>query len=166
MKHGIGIAGIAGRMGQMLVQEVAAAGAPLAGGIDRPGLADIGHHTLFADITALAEASEVVIDFTHASTARLHARAMARAGTPWVLGTTGLSPEDEAEVHEAGKRIPVVYAPNYSPGVNLVLALAEKMAAALPAARYDAEARLNQSIAGIYELQVRQGNLSAERHHR
>jgi hypothetical protein len=34
------------------------------------------------------------------------------------------------------------------------------------AARYDAEARLNQSIAGIYELQVRQGNLSAERHHR
>jgi hypothetical protein len=34
------------------------------------------------------------------------------------------------------------------------------------AARYDAEARLNQSIAGIYELQVRQDNLSAERHHR
>ena len=34
------------------------------------------------------------------------------------------------------------------------------------AARYDAEARLNQSIAGIYELQVRKGNLSAERHHR
>jgi hypothetical protein len=34
------------------------------------------------------------------------------------------------------------------------------------AARYDAEARLNQSIAGIYELQVRKGNISAERHHR
>jgi len=34
------------------------------------------------------------------------------------------------------------------------------------AARYDTEARLNQSIAGIYELQVREGNLSAERHHR
>ena len=139
MKHGIGIAGIAGRMGQMLVQEVAAAGAPLTGGVDRPGLSEIGPHTLFADITALAEASEVVIDFTHASTARTHARAIARASTAWVLGTTGLSPEDEAEVREAGKRIPVVYAPNYSPGVNLVLALAEKMAAALPAARYDAE---------------------------
>jgi Domain of unknown function (DUF4337) len=34
------------------------------------------------------------------------------------------------------------------------------------AARYDTEARLNQTVAGIYELQVRQGNLSAERHHR
>jgi hypothetical protein len=34
------------------------------------------------------------------------------------------------------------------------------------AARYDAEARLNQTVAGIYELQVRKGNLSAERHHK
>jgi hypothetical protein len=33
------------------------------------------------------------------------------------------------------------------------------------AARYDAEARLNQSVAGIYELQVRKGNISAEHHH-
>ena len=139
MKHGIGIAGIAGRMGQMLVQEVAAAGAPLSGGVDRPGVNDIGASDLFSDITALAEASEVVIDFTHASTARLHAKAMARAGTPWIVGTTGLSPADEAALHEAGKSIAIVYAPNFSPGVNLVLALAEKMAAALPAARYDAE---------------------------
>ena len=139
MKHGIGIAGIAGRMGQMLVQEVAAAGAPLAGGVDRPGVNDIGAAALFSDITGLAEASEVVIDFTHASTVRVHARAMARAGTPWVIGTTGLSAEDEAALREAGKTIPIVYAPNFSPGVNLVLALAEKMAAALPPARYDAE---------------------------
>jgi hypothetical protein len=34
------------------------------------------------------------------------------------------------------------------------------------AARYDAEARLNQAIASLYELQVRQGNYSAERHHK
>jgi len=34
------------------------------------------------------------------------------------------------------------------------------------AARYDAEARLNQAIANLYELQVRKGNLDAERHHR
>jgi len=34
------------------------------------------------------------------------------------------------------------------------------------ASRYDAEARLNQRIASLYELQVRKGNLSAERHHR
>jgi hypothetical protein len=34
------------------------------------------------------------------------------------------------------------------------------------AARYDAEARLNQSIANLYELQVRKANISAERHHK
>ena len=34
------------------------------------------------------------------------------------------------------------------------------------ASRYDAEARLNQAIASVYELQVRQNNLSAEKHHR
>ena len=34
------------------------------------------------------------------------------------------------------------------------------------ATRYETEARLNQSIAGIYELQVRKGNISAEKHHR
>lgn len=34
------------------------------------------------------------------------------------------------------------------------------------ALRYDAEARLNQNIAGLYELQVRKSNISAERHHR
>ena len=34
------------------------------------------------------------------------------------------------------------------------------------AARYDAEARLNQAVANVYELQVRKANLSAERHHR
>jgi len=34
------------------------------------------------------------------------------------------------------------------------------------AARYDAEARLNQAVGGIYELQVRKGNISAEHHHK
>jgi len=138
-RQGIGIAGIAGRMGQMLVQEVEAAGAPLAGGIDRPGVNDVGAVALFADMAGLAEAAGVVIDFTHASTVRPHARMLAKAGTPWVLGTTGLSVEDEAELQRAAETIAIVYAPNFSPGVNLVLALAEKMAAALPAARYDAE---------------------------
>jgi len=137
MKHGFGIAGIAGRMGRMLIEELAAAGAPLAGGIDRNG--GVNDATLFADIAGLAAEAEVVIDFTHASSAREHARMLARAGTAWVLGTTGLSIEEEAEVAEAAKRIPVVYAPNFSPGVNLVLALAERMAAALPPAMYDAE---------------------------
>jgi 4-hydroxy-tetrahydrodipicolinate reductase len=134
----IGIAGISGRMGQMLTQEVVAAGATLAGGIDRPG-ADAKGARLFADIGALAAACDLVIDFTHASTVAGHARALAAAGVAWVLGTTGLSPADEAAIAEAATKIPVIAAPNYSPGVNLMFAIAERLGAALPAVAYDAE---------------------------
>ena len=137
MEKGIGIAGIAGRMGRLLAEEVTAAGAKLVGGIDRPDVkADA---KLFADIAALAAASDVVLDFTHASTAAAHGKALAAAGTAWVLGTTGLSAADEAVVAETAKQVAVVYAPNFSAGVNLMLALAERMAAALPAEQYDAE---------------------------
>jgi 4-hydroxy-tetrahydrodipicolinate reductase len=132
----IGIAGITGRMGQLLVEEVRTAGAEPAGGIGRPGSTG---SAVVPSIGVLAAASDVVVDFTNAATAVDHAAALAAAGKAWVLGTSGLSQSDEAAVREAARRIPVVYAANFSAGVNLVLALAERMAAALPAEGYDAE---------------------------
>jgi 4-hydroxy-tetrahydrodipicolinate reductase len=138
MQKGIGIAGIAGRMGALLAEEVPAAGVRLVGGIDRPGVTVAGA-TLFRDITTLAEAADVVLDFSHASTVLPHARALTAAGTAWVLGTTGLDEAAEAAVMAAAARIPVVWTPNFSAGVTLMLALAERMAAVLPAAQYDAE---------------------------
>jgi 4-hydroxy-tetrahydrodipicolinate reductase len=141
----IGIAGITGRMGRLLAEEVAAAGATLAGGVRRPGADAMpggGHPPVVPhaqDIAALAAASDVVIDFTHAQAVLPHARVLAEAGRGWVLGTSGLTGEDEAAVAKAARKIPVVYAANFSPGVNLMLALAERMAAALPAGQYDAE---------------------------
>jgi len=138
MSARIGIAGISGRMGQMLVEEVATAGAMLAGGTRRtaPAASPV---PLFADVAALAAASDVVIDFTRSGTAEAHAEALVSAGTPWVLGTSGLSAAEEAAVAAAATTIPIVYAANFSAGVTLVLALAEQMGAALPAAEYDAE---------------------------
>jgi len=137
----IGIAGITGRMGRLLVEEVQAAGATISGGIDHPGstAALPAGAERFPDAGALAAASDVVLDFTNAAAAQTHAAAFANAGTAWVLGTSGLSAADEAAVESAAQRIPVVYAANFSAGVNLVLALAERMAAALPAEQYDAE---------------------------
>lgn len=137
----IGIAGITGRMGRLLVEEARAAGATVGLGLGRPGSASpLPEGTeRAADIAALAEGCDVVVDFTNAATAQAHAAALAEAGKPWVLGTSGLSAADEAAVAAAGQRIGVVYAANFSPGVNLVLALAERMAAALPAEQYDAE---------------------------
>ncbi len=135
----IGIAGIAGRMGRLLAEETAAAGATLSGGIDSPGATLPNNAGAFAGIAALAAASDVVVEFTHASAAAAHAKAMAEAGRAWVVGTTGLSVADEAALAAAAQHIPVMYAPNYSPGVVLLLSLAERMAAALPAEIYDAE---------------------------
>ena len=122
------IAGITGRMGQLLQEEVAKAGLSLAGGSSRG-----------EPLAGLVSGSDVVIDFTNAATVRQHAAAVESAGTAWVLGTSGLDDEDEAAVEAASRVVPIVYAANFSPGVTLVLALAERMAAALPADRYDAE---------------------------
>jgi 4-hydroxy-tetrahydrodipicolinate reductase len=136
----IGIAGVAGRMGQLLVEATQAHGATLAGGTLRPGgkAGPVGVPIL-PGIAALAEVSDVVIDFTHAGTVPGHAAALSAAGKAWILGTSGLSAADEAAVAAAADHIPVVYAANFSRGVNLVLALARQMAAWLPADSYDAE---------------------------
>jgi 4-hydroxy-tetrahydrodipicolinate reductase len=137
----IGVAGVTGRMGHLLVEEVVAAGAELSGGVGRPGStrAAPANLALLPDIAALAAASDVVIDFTNAATAQPHAEVLSAAGKAWVLGTSGLDEADEAAVAAAARSIPVVYASNFSAGVNLVLALAERMAAALPTDTYDAE---------------------------
>lgn len=124
----IGIAGIGGRMGKLLAEEIAAAGVTLAGGSARGD-----------DPTALFAASDVVIDFTHAHAAAAHAAAAVAAATPLILGSSGLSAAEEAAVREAAQHVAIVYAANFSPGVNLMLAIAERMAASLPGADYDAE---------------------------
>ncbi len=138
----IGICGIAGRMGRLLAEEALAGGATLSGGIDRPGANTEGlpgGASVLADAGALFAASDVVVDFTHASAAAGHAAAAAAAGRAYVLGTTGLDAAQEAAVAEAARHAPIVYAANYSTGVNLLLAIAERMGAVLPPEQYDAE---------------------------
>ena len=135
----MGVAGIAGRMGRLLVEEIRAAGHEMVGGICRPPDQPPGGETIFPDIAALAAAADLVIDFTAPEAAPAHAAALAAAGRPYLVGTTGLSAAQEAALRQAASRIPVMYAPNYAPGVTLALVLAERIAAALPAADYDAE---------------------------
>ena len=137
----IGIAGIAGRMGRLLAAEAQRVGATLSGGTLRQGSTAVppGGVPILGDFAALARASDVVVDFTNAATVQAHAAAIAATGTGWVLGTSGLSAPDEEAVIAASGRAAVVHAPNFAPGVVLVLAMAERLAAVLPAAEYDAE---------------------------
>jgi len=133
----IGIAGMTGRMGRLLIEESRAAGHEVVGGTVRNAPPPDGLPVF--SLPDLAASADVVIDFTHASTAALHAETMARSGTPWVLGTSGLSASDESAVDQAAETIPVVYAANFGPGITLLLALARQLGAALPAEQYDAE---------------------------
>lgn len=140
----IAIAGAAGRMGQMLVREVLATpGCELAGGSEAPGHARLGEDiaviaglklagvNLVPDAASLFEA-DAVIDFTSPAASLRHADLAARTGKGLVIGTTGMSEADRAHVARAAEHAPIVMAPNMSLGVNLMLALVARAAAALP----------------------------------
>ena len=132
----VGIAGVNGRMGRLLVPAVQAA-ATLVGGIDRDA-APAGV-VLFDGIASLAAQCDVVIDFTVAATAVTNAEALAHARTAWVLGTTGLDNAGQDAVAAAATVIGIVQAANFSPGLTHLLALAERLGAALSGEHYDAE---------------------------
>ncbi len=140
----IGIVGCGGRMGRMLMDEVMETeGCALAGGSERPDSDLIGRDpgellgrrplgvAITADAGALFAASDAVIDFTTPAATLAHADLAARSGKVLVIGTTGLSKDDEAAISAAACRAPVVMAPNFSVGVNLLLALTERAAAIL-----------------------------------
>ena len=126
-------------MGILVAEEIVAAGAALAGGVCQDGDVPQVGAILLPDIAALARVADAIIDFTHASTVRPHAAALQTTRCAWILGTTGLALADQDAVNEAAERIAIVQAANFSPGVNLILALARQLGAALPPAGYDAD---------------------------
>lgn len=137
----IGVIGAAGRMGRLVVKAALDAGHTVAGGTDR---ADAMHAIpdcipTFPDVAALAAASDVVVDFTHADAVPGHAAALGAAGCAWVLGTSGLSQGDADAVASAARSAVVVQSPSFAPGITLLLSLAEQLGAALPGNDYDAE---------------------------
>ena len=76
---------------------------------------------------ALAQC-DVAIDFSFHGVTPLLAADCAAAGKPLIIGTTGHTPEERAEIENAAKTIPIVWAGNYSVGVNVLNWLAEKAA--------------------------------------
>src|SRR5690606_37414187 len=90
------------------------------------------------DAEALFAVADAVIDFTVPEATARHAEFAARHGTALIAGTTGLSAEQQAAVVAAAKKIPILQAANMSPGINMLLALTRRVAAAL-GADYDIE---------------------------
>ena len=77
------------------------------------------------DPAAGIDGCDVVIDFSLREATLPLARLSAQAGKPMVIGTTGHQPEEKAEIESLTSRIPVVWAGNFSTGVNLLFYLTE-----------------------------------------
>ncbi len=116
----IGIIGSEGRMGHALRDAIAAAGHELAGGVDQGG-----------DVVALAQASAVLVDFSSPAALEATLDAAATAGTPIVIGTTGLEERHHWLIDDAAKTIAVLQTGNTSLGVNLLAHLVEEAASRL-----------------------------------
>ena len=125
----IAIVGAAGRMGKMLVSLADAN--PALEVVAKVDVAEGYDKTWPVGI-------EAVIDFSFHSAVPAFVAKAAEEGLAYVLGTTGLSVEEQQAVDAAAKRIPVVQSGNYSLGVNLLLNLVQ-MAAKVLGSEYDVE---------------------------
>jgi 4-hydroxy-tetrahydrodipicolinate reductase len=98
-----------------------------------------GSHDAGEELAPLLKSADAVIDFTmHAFTGQLLTEALANQ-TPLVIGTTGHDDEERAAIHEAAKTLPIVFAPNYSIGVNTLFWLTRHAARILGNDRFDIE---------------------------
>jgi len=137
--------GAAGRMGKILVEAVQQR-APLTGltaavvrpgstliGVDAGELASLGRIgvPLSGHIEAVAEEFDVLIDFTLPEVMLENLAFCRKAGKAMVIGTTGLDSAQKQLLVEAGKDIPIVFAANFSVGVNLSLKLLDMAARVL-----------------------------------
>ena len=113
--------GARGRMGKAI--SVAAENAP---GLTISGRAERG-----ADLAALLRDCETVVDFSTADATAAVCAACVAQGRPLVLGTTGHTAAQKDSVRDAAAEVPIVFAANFSLGVNVLFALARRTAALL-----------------------------------
>jgi len=136
--------GAAGRMGKTLIEAVQqASGATLSAAVDRPDssllgadageLAGVGRLgvVLAGELAQVLDDFDVLIDFTHPSVTLNNLAVCRAAGKAMVIGTTGFTAEEKQLLAEAAREIPIVFAANFSVGVNLCLKLLDTAARVL-----------------------------------
>ena len=144
------VAGASGRMGRMLVEAVLGSpGDRLSGALDVPASPALGQDAaaflgqpcgvaITSDLRAGLAGADVLIDFTRPEGTLAHLALCRTLGVRAVIGTTGFDDAGKAAIADAARDIPVVFAPNMSVGVNVVLKLLDLAARAL-ASGYDIE---------------------------
>jgi len=148
--HRICVAGASGRMGRMLVEAITQAeDCQLSGALDVLGSPAIGLDpaaflgkssgvSITADLQTGLSNSDALIDFTRPEGTLAHLAVCRKLGVNLVIGTTGFTDAQKAEISAAAKDIAIVFAPNMSVGVNVTLKLLEMAAKALSTG-YDIE---------------------------
>jgi 4-hydroxy-tetrahydrodipicolinate reductase len=146
----IAVAGASGRMGRMLIEAVHdAADCQLTGALDVASSAAIGSDAsaflghssgvlITADLKAGLQQASTLIDFTRPEGTMAHLKVCRELGVNMVIGTTGLSEANKAEIAKASKDIAIMLSPNMSVGVNVTMKLLAMAAKAL-ATGYDIE---------------------------
>ena len=146
----VAVAGASGRMGRMLIEAIAAADdCVLAGALDVAGSPALGADAaaflgrasgiaITADLREGLKNADVLIDFTRPEGTLAHAAVCAELGVQLVVGTTGFTEAQKAELAAAAHKTAIVFAPNMSVGVNVTLKLLQ-MAAKAMATGYDIE---------------------------
>ena len=149
-RHAIAVAGASGRMGHMLIEAITEAqDCRLAGALDLPtsptvgqdASAWLGHASgvrVQGDLREGLKDSQFLIDFTRPEGTLAHLWVCRELGVQAVIGTTGFTEAQKAEIAEIAKDIAIVMAPNMSVGVNVTLKLLQMAAKAL-ATGYDIE---------------------------
>jgi 4-hydroxy-tetrahydrodipicolinate reductase len=138
----IAVLGATGRMGRAVIQAVAqSAQAQLGAALERTGHAEMGRDAAqvigaeAAGVVIAADLSQaefdVAIDFTRPEGTLAALDSCLRARRGMVIGTTGFTPEQKAQIEAAAREIPICMAANFSVGVNLCLKLLEEAARAL-----------------------------------
>lgn len=137
------IAGCSGRMGYALLEGVFADnGLVLHGALDRADSPQIGRDAgeqfgkktgvlISHDVDAALKDADVLVDFTRPEPSLVYLAACQKSGVNMVIGTTGFTSEQKALIANAAKDISVVFAPNMSVGVTLLINLVQAAAKVL-----------------------------------
>ena len=143
MKTKIVIAGVTGRMGHALLEGVFADDElQLHAALDRADSPQIGQDagaqfgknsgvSITSDVAAALKGADVLIDFTRPEASLMYLDACQTANVKHIIGTTGFTVEQKAKIEAASKQIAIVFAPNMSVGVTLLLSLVEQAAKVL-----------------------------------
>ena len=146
----IAVAGSSGRMGRMLVEAVLASDdCVLSGALDVPDSPALGLDAaaflgrpcgvaISADLHTGLTGADVLIDFTRPEGTLAHLAVCRELGVRAVIGTTGFSDVQKVELAEQARHIGIVWAPNMSVGVHVVMKLLDMAARALSTG-YDIE---------------------------